>query len=108
MGRLSDTMLGDQARGYPQSPGYRAQPTSAEAARAVAPFAANVRDQIMAAFRAAGANGLTADEAGAKVGVDPFTARPRVTELLRMGLICKSSDRRPSSNGRSSIVWVAS
>ncbi|MDE2096837.1 MAG: hypothetical protein KGL39_06280 [Patescibacteria group bacterium] len=104
MGRLSDVLLLDEPI-YPEFPGYQNQDTSREAAAKIAPKAKTVRDKILAAIREAGEDGLTADQAGEKVGVDPFVSRPRCTELKAMGLIRRSlNKRRPSSNGSSSIA----
>lgn len=91
---------------YPDAPGFKEGTTSRDAAKAIAPAAANLREQVYAAIVRAGSAGLTADEAAAKCGMDVLNARPRVTELSACKRIKRSGMRRPSSTGTSSIVWI--
>lgn len=49
--------------------------------------------------------GMTADELAAEMGESVFSVRPRVAELHKQGLIERTGERRPSSNGRASAVW---
>lgn len=104
MGRYSDQML----LPYNGIPGYREKTTSRDAAYAIAPTAEILREKIYKAIKDAGAYGATADEASAAIGVLPGAGRPRLSELRTMGRITPSlaNKRRPSSTGRSSIVWV--
>lgn len=106
MGRLSDAAFEGR---YPAEPGWKARETSREAAKSMGHKSKNLRDKVLAEVIAAGSNGLTADEAGDKIGVGPLVARPRMTELSARGKVKPSPDqrRRPSSTGKSSIVWVA-
>ena len=105
MGKFSDEML----LPYHGIPGYKEKTTSREAAYAVAPKAEALREQIYQAIKNAGPFGATADEAAQAIGSFPLQARPRVTELRAMDRIKPSLNRRrPSSTGRSSIVWVVS
>lgn len=106
MGRISEAAAEGR---YPTEPGWKAQSTSREAAKSIGHKARRLRDQMLQAVIDAGSTGLTADEAGEKVGVGPLVARPRMTELQARGKIKPSPDqrRRPSSTGRSSIVWVS-
>ena len=91
---------------YPRTPGWRTPVTSIEAAEAIAPGAKLLRDKVLRAIRAAGAFGLTADEAAARLGLTPFTARPRCTELNKLGEIMDSGLRRENESGRRAIVWI--
>jgi hypothetical protein len=81
--------------------------TSVAAAEALQPDARTLRAEVLAAIRAAGPAGLTADEAAARLRRTPFTTRPRCTELRGLGLITDSGRRRPNRSGRAAIVWVA-
>lgn len=63
------------------------------------------RARILAAYKAHGP--MTADAAGEKCGLIPLAARPRVTELVKMGQLIDSGHRGPSSLGNSSVVWKA-
>ena len=89
---------------YPDRPGYKAAGTSSTAARATAPRAPTVRDQILALLRRGDA---TPVEAAAALGVSILTARPRFSELSRMGLIFRTGCRRKNSSGLMADVWRA-
>lgn len=79
--------------------------TSVAAAEALQPDAKTLREDVLAAIRAAGEWGLTADEAAARLRLSPFTTRPRCTELRAAGLIVDSGRRRENSSGKRAIVW---
>lgn len=81
--------------------------TSRAAAEALQPDAARLRTEVLLAIRRAGADGLTADEAAARLGLSPLSTRPRCTELRQAGLIADSGRRWPNASGRQAIVWVA-
>lgn len=81
--------------------------TSVAAAEALQPDAQTLRAEVLRAIRAAGPEGLTADEAAARLRLSPFTTRPRCTELRGAGLIVDSGRRRANASGRAAIVWVA-
>ncbi len=89
---------------YPERPGYKATGTSSQAARAAAPRAPTVRDQILALLRQGDA---TPDEAAAALGVSILTARPRFSELARMGLVFRTGGRRKNESGLMADVWRA-
>ena len=105
MSRIAEHYLGDQ---YPAQPGWKRTDTSREAAAAIAPNAEILRERIYQAIKAAGDRGMTADEAAAAIGSTPLASRPRITELRTMEKVKPSliNKRRPSSTGKSSIVWV--
>lgn len=105
MSRIAEHYLGDQ---YPETPGWKRTDTSREAAAAIAPTAEILREKIYKAIKAAGSYGATADESAEAIGSTPLATRPRLSELRNMNLIKPSIEnkRRPSSTGRSSIVWV--
>lgn len=92
---------------YPNSPGFKRGETSAEAAQTVLREVGRLQLAVLLEIRRAGAAGLTADEAGFNLGLSPFSARPRCTELSRQGQIRDSGDRRANISGRRAIVWVA-
>lgn len=92
---------------YPEVPGARPVDTSMAAADSVAEEAPRLRERVLEAVRAAGACGLTADEAAERLDLSPFTARPRFSELRETDLIQDSGRRRENASGRKAIVWVA-
>jgi hypothetical protein len=91
---------------YPDAPGARRTDTSRDAADAIKPDAIWLRMMVMTHITAAGANGLTADEAAAKMDKSILSIRPRCSELLKQGKIRDSGQRRRNASGRSAIVWV--
>ena len=108
MSRIAEKLAPDLF-GYPFAPGWKREDSSREAAEAIKPSAEMLREKIYRAIKDAGSYGATADEASAAINVSPFAGRPRVTELRAVGRIKPSMEnkRRPSSTGRSSIVWIA-
>jgi predicted transcriptional regulator len=92
---------------YPNAPGHRGVSTSMEAADALAPKLGPLQKTVLDAVRNAGARGLTTNELADRLRIDRGTAQPRTSELKRLGLIRDSQVRRPNSNGKRAIVWVA-
>lgn len=91
---------------YPRSPGWQNRDTSIEAAESVAADLKPLSEDVLNAFREAGDTGLTADEAADTIDRTPFSVRPRVTELNKLGLIVDSGFRRANTSGRKAIVWM--
>ena len=81
--------------------------TSVSAAASLQPDAPTIRLEVLRAIRAAGDQGLTADEVALRLRLTPFTTRPRCTELRAAGLIEDSGRRRANASGRQAIVWLA-
>lgn len=90
---------------YPSSPGFREPDTSRKAAESMAPTASLLREKCLAALRQHGP--MTADEIAERVGITPFSCRPRCTELLALGHIADTGERRRNDSGRSAKVWRA-
>ena len=107
MSRILDAMHGDAPFAYPRAPGYREQTTSRAAARVVAAGAGALRERVFAVIRAAGARGLTADEAAAALGETILCIRPRVSELRAEGRIEPTGERRKNDSGLSAKAWRA-
>jgi len=68
-------------------------------------FAVTVRNEVWR-WLMTHPDGATADEIAAALKHSPFTIRPRVTELQKMGQIRDSGQRRANVSGRNAIVWV--
>ncbi len=73
---------------YPETPGYKDQTTSKEAAFALLKGNKPTRHKVLRTavleLYQAGFEG-TADDAGERLGISPFSCRPRVTELFKLG-----------------------
>lgn len=87
--------------------------TSAAAADSIRDSAASLREQYFSAVQAAGAAGLTDDEAQIALNMNGSTQRPRRQELQIAGRIkvalnhCGGAVKRPTRSGRQAVVWVA-
>lgn len=90
---------------YPNEPGFKRTDTSREAAEAMKPSAATLRDKALRAIERAGANGLTAEELAATLGVERVSIQPRTSELRELEQIEDSGLRRSNGSGRRAIVW---
>lgn len=92
---------------YPDAAGFKGDAeTSREAAEAITPKLGRLQAMALAAIGEAAANGLTADELAARLGMDRWSIQPRTSELSRKGLIRDSGNRRPNVTGKAAIVWV--
>lgn len=95
------------SRAYPDRPGYKTGGTSEEAARAIDRNLNDRQEAVMRVLRAAGARGLTPDEAADELGVDITATRPRFTELgpRHKNMIEKTGERRPNKSGLMANVY---
>ena len=87
---------------YPNSPGFKRQDTSAEAAEKIAPRSATLRDQCRAALRVVP---MSADLCAEMLGEDKLAIRPRFSELLANGEIFDTGERVLNASNRRAIVW---
>lgn len=90
---------------YPDAPGSKVPGTSQEAAHKIKSHASALRDRVERLFLT-GAQ-MTADECAETLGVTVLAARPRLSELAKMGLIVKTPERRKNASGMSAQVWRA-
>jgi len=90
---------------YPTTPGFKTSGPSSDAAQAIAPVVPRLRDRVLSAITAAGAAGLSADEAAAAIGASVLSVRPRVAELHRTGLIRATGARRRNASGLTATAW---
>jgi hypothetical protein len=88
---------------YPDTPGYRALGTSKDAAEAVAPVAVRLRGRVLAGFKDA-LDGMTADEMASRLNLSILAVRPRCSELVRLGELQRTAERRKNSTGMSAAV----
>lgn len=97
---------------YPNSPGYRRRrPTSRAGAAHIKPKAPTLRDRVLAILRKAEeaqpsvAKGYTTDECARILNVSILSCRPRLSELVRLGLVFDSGLTRRNISGVSAVVW---
>jgi len=88
-------------------PFIRHSDTSRLAAISVLDSARTWRAKVYRYIREAGVNGVTDDEIQRGLGLNPSTQRPRRVELVELGVIADSLDRRRTPSGRLAVVWVA-
>ena len=100
MSRMSELM-------YPESPGFKAAGPSEQAAKAIAGTAKTLRDKVLQTIAATPA-GITADEIATKLNKSPFSVRPRVSELRRLGEIRPADSRGKNESGMTASLWVVS
>ncbi len=89
---------------YPHVTGFKREGTSSEAApdskRANA-----LRDRVLAALRVYVP--MTADEIASALGEDRLSIRPRCSELIALGKIKETGQRRPNASGKMAAVLEA-
>lgn len=89
---------------YPEVPGARRRDTSIAAAKSVEPTVTDRRAAVLAVITA---KPSTADEVARALGWTVLSARPRATELAKLGKIEDSGQRRKTDSGSNAIVWRA-
>jgi predicted ArsR family transcriptional regulator len=94
----------DHAPAYPWQAGHRGVDTSAAAAESV--DSSGLRDQVLYVLRRFGPQ--TADETAASLRSSVLSIRPRLTELLRLGAIRRTGERRANASGRMAHVFSVS
>ena len=94
---------------YPNSPGWKEDDTSRDAAHAMAWAAPALRKRVMAELakvKGATPPGLTADEIASRLDLTVLAIRPRVSELHTAGRIVKTGERRTNVSGLAAHVWM--
>jgi hypothetical protein len=80
--------------------------TSEVSAQRIATAAPSLRDMVLALLRERGARGATDQEIQAELGLPSNTQIPRRWELVNLGLVVDSGERRPTPSGRRAAVWA--
>jgi len=80
--------------------------TARLAAERIRPTAASLRAQVMQLLESCPA-GLTDEEIQERLSMPGNTERPRRSELVSMGWVADSGQRRPTRSGRKATVWKA-
>jgi hypothetical protein len=103
-------LFGYEAKGYPDTPGWKESTTSRDAAMAVESMAETVRGEAFRALKQSRLYtpmGLTADQVAKAIGRNILAVRPRITELKVKNLIMRTGERRLNDSGLPAAVWVA-
>ena len=82
--------------------------TSQQAALSVADVAPNQRMRIFEFVARQGIKGCNRDEIARALELTTQTVSPRVNELVRLGLLLETDQRRPTRSGRAAVVLIAS
>ena len=90
---------------YPASPGFKREGTSQQAAEAIKPSAATLREACLLRLALSYGHGLTTDECADAMGESCLSVRPRFSELRAMNLIEDTGSRRKNASGRNAVVW---
>ena len=87
---------------YPDVAGFKKGETSKEAARTIEPTAKILREKVLEVLKR---GAKTADEVAEVLGVQIWSCRPRLSELLARKQIKDSGVRRKNQSGKSAVVW---
>lgn len=98
--------LFDYADRFPNSPGYRNESTSKEAARDIAPKQGTLQARVLDFLKTNGP--AISREIAYGTGIAYGSIQPRTSELKTKGVIEDSGQRRPDpETGKRAIVWRA-
>lgn len=87
---------------YPNSPGSKGRNTSRSAAQDCKDLARELQIEIL---RLLTVNNYTADEMASMLKRSVLALRPRVSELVKKGLVEDSGERGTNSSGKGAIRW---
>lgn len=79
--------------------------TSEAAARSIAPRAAQLREEVYRAIRACGVSGATCDQVESILDRRHQTVSARIRELVQLGRIVDTGQRRPTRSRRPARVY---
>ena len=79
-----------------------------EASALITPRAGTLRERALVAIHGAGEDGLTDHELARKTGVYLYSIAPRRSELVKLGWVEDSGERRLTPGGVHAVVWVLS
>ena len=91
---------------YGGAPPSVEQDTSAIAAGSVRTDTGRLRESVRTMIRWCHDFGATCDEVEQALNLSHQTAGPRIRELVQLGLVKDSGQRRPTRSGRGAIVWI--
>lgn len=91
---------------YNGTPPHAGTYTSVDAALKAKPKIGNRQGLVLTKLRIAGPGGMTDHELTAALGLPLQSVVPRRRELVQLGLVKDSGDRRATPSGRKAIVWT--
>ena len=92
---------------FSSPPAIPGSDTSEAAAEAIRPTVKGLRAAVFACIIGRGPVGATDAEIQAALELPSDTERPRRRELVRLGMVRDSGQRRPTPSGRLAVVWSA-
>lgn len=81
--------------------------TEVEAAQKVAPKAPILRMKVLQYLQSRGQLGATGEQVANEIDEWIYSVKPRITELVRLGLVVDSNRRYKNSRNRNEVVWIA-
>lgn len=88
---------------YPATPGFKDAGTGRHAAIKYAPQVKGRRAQVLAGLTDLGV--ASAEQVGAHIGLHWYLTRPRLSELLALGLVAKTGRRGQGALGGGVNLW---
>lgn len=88
---------------YPHYPGAKVAGASQSAAEAVAEHAPTLRERVEFILGFEGP--MTTDEMAERLDVSVLSVRPRFSELMKLGRIEQTGERRTNGSGMTANVW---
>jgi hypothetical protein len=92
---------------YPDSPGWKAEGPSHDAAKAVTSHAKTLRDRVHGFLQEQHPSAYSADQIAARLGETILSVRPRVSELHKAQLIEAAPGRSKNQSGMTANRWRA-
>ncbi len=89
---------------YPVRAGFKRSGTSQAAAEKMNARAPTLKARVLALLQK---DAYTADEIAERLGITVLSARPRVAELNKMGLIYDTGLTSANASGLKAIIWRA-
>lgn len=89
----------------PTTAPYSEPTASKQAAKKIAPKLPNARERVYELLKSIGKHGATGSEIASHLKMNLYTAKPRLTELSKAGLIEKTGEMRLNEHGNSEIIW---
>ncbi len=93
---MNNTLFPDTPEHPPYQPGSE---TSHEAADRIKSITAKMKYNVMVTYASFGKDGATREEVAHAGGYQGSTVRPRTIELLRMGALEPTGEKRPTRSG---------